>query len=90
MFLKQTRNEALEKVKNIISNAQLIKPTIGELPQALAHRLVDSNSKIAQLAFQICEQMVVAMGPKAKTHVRTLFPGFFQGLCFILSFSFIF
>lgn len=71
-------------MKNIISNAQSIKPTIGELPQSLAHRLVDSNSKIGQLTFQICEALVTAIGPKAKVHIRTFFPGFFQGFFYKL------
>lgn len=69
----------MEKVKSIITDAQLIKPSIGDLPQALVPRLVDSNSKIAQLALQICESIVSAIGPKAKTHIRTLFPGIVQG-----------
>ncbi|XP_065159394.1 protein mini spindles isoform X2 [Atheta coriaria] len=76
----KVRNEALIKVANIISEAKLIKPNIGDLPQALALRLVDSNSKIAQTALSICESIATAMGPPCKQHVRTLFPGFLQGL----------
>lgn len=58
----------------------MIKPTIGDLPQALAHRLVDSNAKIAQTAMAICQQLAESMGPACKQHVRTLFPGFLNGL----------
>lgn len=46
----KVRNEALQKVNTMISEAKFIKPTIGDLPQGLALRLVDSNSKIAQAA----------------------------------------
>ncbi|XP_017785300.1 PREDICTED: cytoskeleton-associated protein 5 [Nicrophorus vespilloides] len=76
----KVRNEALVKVSNILTEAKLIKPNIGDLPQALALRLVDSNSKIAQIALTICENIATSMGPPCKQHIRTLFPGFLQGL----------
>lgn len=44
----KVRNEALQKVNTLLSETKFIKPTIGDLPQGLALRLVDSNSKIAQ------------------------------------------
>ncbi|CAF4840338.1 unnamed protein product [Pieris macdunnoughi] len=74
----KVRNEALDKLKAIISNSSPIKPSLGELPSALNARLLDSNSKLAQCALQICELIATAMGPKCKQHVRTFFPGFFQ------------
>ncbi|XP_063384841.1 protein mini spindles [Cydia fagiglandana] len=74
----KVRNEALDKLKAIITNSSPIKPTLGELPPALVARLLDSNSKLAQSALQICEQLANAIGPKCKTHVRTFFPAFFQ------------
>lgn len=74
----KVRNEALDKVKAIITNSAPIKQSLGELPAALAARLVDSNSKLAQSALQICEQIATAMGPRCKNHVRTFFPAFFQ------------
>ncbi|KAI8440906.1 hypothetical protein MSG28_009204 [Choristoneura fumiferana] len=74
----KVRNEALDKLKAIITNSSPIKPTLGELPPALVARLLDSNSKLAQSALQICETLAVAMGPKSKQHVRTFFPAFFQ------------
>lgn len=46
----KVRNEALQKVNTMLGEAKFIKPTIGDLPQGLALRLVDSNSKIAQAA----------------------------------------
>jgi len=46
----KVRNEALQKVNTLLGEAKFIKPTIGDLPQGLALRLVDSNSKIAQAA----------------------------------------
>uniref|UniRef100_A0A6B2EE03 Putative microtubule-associated protein n=1 Tax=Phlebotomus kandelakii TaxID=1109342 RepID=A0A6B2EE03_9DIPT len=76
----KTRNEGLIKLQGIIGDAKLIKPTIGDLPQALSHRIVDSNAKIAQMAVAICEQLAPAMGPACKQHVRVLFPGFLHGL----------
>lgn len=44
----KVRNEALQKVNALLSEGKFIKSTIGDLPQGLALRLVDSNSKIAQ------------------------------------------
>lgn len=76
----KTRNEGLNKLQTIISEAKLIKPTIGDLAPALALRLVDSNAKIAQTAMSICEQLANAMGSSCKSHVRTLFPGFLHAL----------
>lgn len=75
----KVRIEALTKVNAIITEAKLIKPNIGDLPQALALRLVDSNSKIAQTALNICEAIANAMGPQAKPLIRVLFPGFLHG-----------
>lgn len=75
----KVRIEALTKVNTIIAEAKLIKSNIGDLPQSLAQRLVDSNSKIAQTALNICEAIVNAMGPPAKPLIRVLFPGFLHG-----------
>ncbi|CAD0203565.1 unnamed protein product [Chrysodeixis includens] len=74
----KVRNEGLDKVKAIVTNSAPIKSSLGELPAALSARLLDSNSKLAQSALQICEALAVAMGTKCKTHVRTFFPAFFQ------------
>ncbi|XP_033245413.1 protein mini spindles isoform X4 [Drosophila miranda] len=74
------RNEGLTKLQTIISEARLIKPSIGDLGPALAHRLVDSNAKIAQTTLSICEQLATAMGSGCRNHVRTLFPGFLHAL----------
>lgn len=76
----KARNEGLNKLQTIISEARLIKPTIGDLAPALALRLLDSNAKIAQTALAICEQLANAMGPGCKNHVRVLFPGFLHAL----------
>ncbi|XP_053980065.1 protein mini spindles [Hylaeus volcanicus] len=76
----KVRNEGLQKVSGIISEAKFIKGSIGDLPQGLALRLVDSNSKIAQSTLGICQALAVAMGPPAKQHIRVLFPGFIQCL----------
>ncbi|XP_076762978.1 msps cytoskeleton-associated protein 5 [Xylocopa sonorina] len=76
----KVRNEGLQKVSAIISEAKFIKGSIGDLPQGLALRLVDSNSKIAQSTLSICQALAIAMGPPAKQHIRALFPGFVQCL----------
>ncbi|XP_043269757.1 protein mini spindles isoform X2 [Venturia canescens] len=76
----KVRNEALQKISAILSEARLLKGSIGELPRGLAPRLVDSNTRIAQTTLGICETLATAMGPPAKQHIRTLFPGFVQCL----------
>ncbi|XP_066599618.1 protein mini spindles isoform X2 [Prorops nasuta] len=76
----KVRNEGLQKVSTILIEAKFIKGSVGDLPQSLALRLVDSNSKIAQSTLGICQNLAIAMGPAAKPHVRTLFPGFLQCL----------
>ena len=76
----QVRNEGLQKIHAIITEARLIKSTIGELPRGLAPRLVDSNTRIAQTTLGICETLATAMGPPIKQHIRALFPGFVQCL----------
>ncbi|XP_055620315.1 protein mini spindles isoform X2 [Toxorhynchites rutilus septentrionalis] len=76
----KTRNEGLEKLRTILSEAKLIKSNLGDLPQILAQRLVDSNAKIAQTTVEICQQIATAMGPPCKQYVRTFFPGFLKGL----------
>ncbi|XP_014474078.1 PREDICTED: cytoskeleton-associated protein 5 isoform X2 [Dinoponera quadriceps] len=76
----KVRNEGLQKVNAFLSEAKYIKPNIGDLPQGLALRLVDSNSKIAQSTLGICETLATAVGAPVKQHVRTLFPGFLQCL----------
>lgn len=64
----------------IITEAKRIQPTLGELPQALAQRLVDSNAKIAQTALAISQQLAEAMGSASNKHVRVFFPGFLSCL----------
>ncbi|XP_021935865.1 protein mini spindles isoform X2 [Zootermopsis nevadensis] len=76
----KVRNEALQKVANILSENKLVSNNLGELPTVLSQRLVDSNSKIAAAAITICQSLVNAMGVQCKRHVRTLFPGMLQGM----------
>lgn len=76
----KTRNDGLSKMQRILDDAQSIKPSIGELPEVLAHRLIDSNAKIAQHALEVCKRLAESMGPECKQHVRTLFPGILSGL----------
>uniref|UniRef100_A0A182SXJ2 TOG domain-containing protein n=1 Tax=Anopheles maculatus TaxID=74869 RepID=A0A182SXJ2_9DIPT len=76
----KTRNEGLVRLQTLIAEAKLIKPTLGDLPQVLAQRLVDSNAKIAQTSVEICQQIAIAMGPPCRQYVRAFFPGFLKGL----------
>ncbi|KAJ6636203.1 Protein mini spindles [Pseudolycoriella hygida] len=76
----KTRNEGLTKLQGIITEAKKIHPTLGELPQALAQRLLDSNAKIAQTALAISQQLAEAMGSGCSKHIRVLFPGFLNCL----------
>lgn len=76
----KTRNEGLEKLKGIVNEAKLIKPNLGDLPQVMAQRLVDSNAKIAQTSVEICQLIAIAMGPPCKQYVRVFFPGILKGL----------
>jgi cytoskeleton-associated protein 5 len=67
-------------LKNIVTKNKLVTNNLGELPNVLAHRVVDSNSKIAAAAIAICQLLGNAMGMQSKLHVRTLFPGMLQGM----------
>lgn len=75
---QQVRNEALQKVTNILAEARFITGNLGELPPVLAQRLVDSNAKIAAAAITICQNLATAMGGACKQHTRTFFPGLLQ------------
>lgn len=76
----KNRNEALLKIQGFLKDAKHIKSTIGDLPQALALRLVDSNAKIAQVSLSICQTLAEAMGSPCKQYLRILFPGILNGL----------
>lgn len=75
----KVRIEGLTKIMNIINENKSIS-NIGDLPIALAPRLVDANSRIAQTTLQVCEALGKAMEGHAKPHVRTLLPNILQGL----------
>ena len=72
------RNEALQKVTNILADARFITGNLGELPPVLAQRLADSNAKIAASAITICQNLAIAMGSACKQYTRTFFPGLLQ------------
>nr|CAI5824163.1 unnamed protein product [Callosobruchus analis] len=75
------RCEALGKINTIIQvRSKFIKPNLGDLPQALAIRLTDSNAKIAQTAINLCEMIAKAMGPPSKQYIKVFFPGLLQGM----------
>ncbi|KAK3923770.1 Protein mini spindles [Frankliniella fusca] len=74
----KVRNEALQKITNILAEARFITGNLGELPPVLAQRLVDSNAKIAATAITICQTLATAMGSACRQHTRTFFPGLLQ------------
>ncbi|XP_063227944.1 protein mini spindles [Bacillus rossius redtenbacheri] len=76
----KVRNEAIQKLSNILTKEKFVTNSLGELPPVLAKRLVDSNGKIAVAAYSLCQQLGVAMGAQGKTHIRTFFPGLLQGM----------
>lgn len=75
----KVRHEALGKINSILQETKFIKPNLGDLPQALAVRLTDSNVKVAQSALNLCVVMTKAMGPPCKHYVKVFLPGFLQG-----------
>lgn len=59
---------------------KLIKSSIGDLPQALVPRIKDSNTKIAQQAIAISDQLATSMGTSFKQYIKVLLPGILLGL----------
>lgn len=78
----KVRNEALGKISTILQDAKFIKPNLGDLPQALAVRLTDSNVKIAHSALNLCEAITKAMGSPSKQYIKVFLPGVLQGRYF--------
>ena len=76
----EVRNEALQKLTNIVTENKLVTKNLGKLPNVLAQRIVDSSSKIVAAAIAICQSLGSAMGMQCKQHVHTLFPGMLQGM----------
>lgn len=74
------RNEALQKVSNIISEAKFIKGDIGELPTALCSRMNDSNKNLALEAIRVTASLATALGPHCKPHTRNIVPGMLTAL----------
>ncbi|CAH1965388.1 unnamed protein product [Acanthoscelides obtectus] len=74
------RCEALGKINTIIQEAKFIKSNLGDLPQALATRLSDSNAKIAQTAINLCDTIAKAMGSPSKQYIKVFFPGLLQAM----------
>lgn len=79
-IITQVRNEALQKVSNILSEAKFIKGDIGELPTALAARMNDSNKNLALEAIRLTASLATALGPHCKPHTRNIVPGMLTAL----------
>lgn len=75
----KVRNEALGKINTLLQDAKFIKPNLGDLPQALAARLSDSNVKVTQSAINLCEAIAKAVGPPSKQYIKIFLPGLLQG-----------
>ncbi|KAK7077047.1 hypothetical protein SK128_006638 [Halocaridina rubra] len=76
----KVRNEALQKVSNILTDAKFIKGDIDELPAALCSRMNDSNKNIAIEALRITALLSTALGANCKPHTRTIVPGMLTAL----------
>ncbi|CAL8111536.1 unnamed protein product [Orchesella dallaii] len=76
----KVREEALDKVRVILHNKQHIAGNLGDLPQNIANRLMDSNKNLAVNAFLVCQNLAMALGPHCKTHIHTLLPNMLAGL----------
>ncbi|XP_037791590.1 cytoskeleton-associated protein 5-like [Penaeus monodon] len=76
----KVRNEALQKVSNIISEAKFIKGDIGELPTALCARMMDTNKNLALEALRLTASLSAALGPNCKPHTRNIVPGMLAAL----------
>ena len=70
-LISQVRNEALQIVAIILSDAKFINPQLGELPSALAARNSDSNLHLVQQSLVIGQTLAVAMDPNFKQHVES-------------------
>lgn len=74
------RNEALQKVQAIISEAKFIQPSLGELPGALKARLGDSNKNLVVTTLGIVSSLATSMGSACSKFVKAFIPGVFQTL----------
>ncbi|KAG0714752.1 Cytoskeleton-associated protein 5 [Chionoecetes opilio] len=76
----KVRNEALQKVSNILSEAKFIKGDILELPTALCSRMNDTNKNLALEAIRLTASLATALGPHCKPHTRNIVPGMLTAL----------
>ncbi|XP_068082829.1 protein mini spindles [Anabrus simplex] len=76
----KVRNEAFQKLDNILKENKFVSSNLGDLPQVLPSRLLDSNSNIAKIAIAFCQSLGAAMGAQCKVHVTTVFPPLLQCL----------
>lgn len=76
----KVRNEALQKLSNILSEAKFIKGDVGELPTALCSRMNDTNKNLALEAIRLTASLATALGPHCKPHTRNIVPGMLTAL----------
>ncbi|XP_065267515.1 cytoskeleton-associated protein 5-like [Emys orbicularis] len=66
------RQEGLDEVAGILSDASLIQPNVGGLPAALRACLQEPNTILVQQTLKILQRLATAVGPSIKQHVREL------------------
>lgn len=71
----KVRNEALQKVTEILKEAKFITPNLNGLPEAIKARLSESNKNLQTIAITICSTLAQALGHHSKQHVRVIAPG---------------
>ncbi|GLG98562.1 Protein mini spindles [Gryllus bimaculatus] len=76
----KVRNEAFQKLENILKENKFVTSNLGELPPVLAQRILDSNSNIAKTAIAFSQTLGIAMGSQCKNQVHVIFPSLLQSL----------
>nr|XP_018902745.1 PREDICTED: cytoskeleton-associated protein 5 [Bemisia tabaci]XP_018902746.1 PREDICTED: cytoskeleton-associated protein 5 [Bemisia tabaci]XP_018902747.1 PREDICTED: cytoskeleton-associated protein 5 [Bemisia tabaci]XP_018902749.1 PREDICTED: cytoskeleton-associated protein 5 [Bemisia tabaci] len=76
----KVRDEALDKLKVIITEARFISNGVGEAAALIQQRLSDSNAKITASALNLVIQIASAMGSSCKMYTSIFIPGVLKGL----------
>lgn len=70
----KTREEALDKLSQVVLTYPKIQPYLGDLVGAICLRLQDSNRTLASTAFVILQNLAGSLGPHCKQHLRQFLP----------------
>lgn len=74
------RQAGLEKLDTILRENKFIEPQIGELPVALAKRMLDTNKILTTSALNISEKLAQALGRQGRIFISALAPSMIQAL----------